>query len=232
VWSLTRGASRVRCRSCGDENRDSVYCGQCRAALMRPCRVCGEPAPVDAAVCPACGASLAAAARPAAAPRSNAPVKPAPVYRPSPPSSTAPAAGRPRSAQDEGIQFTGVVRDLQQRDEVAVNEKMKVWSFRIERHDASGNRLAPVPVEMWGLSFSGSVSNGDDVRVEGRWRGGTLRVEDLDNLTTGAEVRAKDYQGLRAVVNTIGCTIGLIIFAIIVCIFAFVAWQIIQHPPM
>jgi hypothetical protein len=70
---------------------------------------------------------------------------------------------------------------------------MTVLDFRIERHDASGNRLAPVPVRMRGLSFSGSVNNGDEIRVKnGKWRDGTLRVTDLENLATGATVRAKE----------------------------------------
>jgi hypothetical protein len=65
--------------------------------------------------------------------------------------------------------------------------------YRIERLDASGNRLPPVPAQMQGLSFSGSVNNGDEIRVnKGRWRAGTLHVKGLDNLTTGAHVQVKE----------------------------------------
>jgi hypothetical protein len=71
-------------------------------------------------------------------------------------------AGRPRSAQDEGSEFTGVARDVQRRPESGV------LSFRIERHDASGNRLTPVPVEMLGTSFFGKVSNGDEIHLKGK----------------------------------------------------------------
>lgn len=98
---------------------------------------------------------------------------------------------------------------------------MTVLDFRIERHDASGNRLAPVPVRMRGLSFSGAVNNGDEIRVNrGKWRDGTLRVKDLDNLSTGAEVRAKESNrvfGCLFVVVLLGILagIGFIVFMIV-----------------
>ena len=46
---------------------------------------------------------------------------------------------------------------------------------------------------MRGRSFSGALSEGDQVRVSGRWRDGTLRADSLENLTTGAVVRANSY---------------------------------------
>jgi hypothetical protein len=115
-----------------------------------------------------------------------------------------------------------VVRELQRDDRVTSDSRERVWHFRIERHDASGNRLAPVPVEMRGLSFSGTVSNGDEVRVNGRWRKGTLRVERLDDLTTGAQVRAKAYRGL----NAVGCIVFGIFF---LAFFAFMAVVFVQN---
>jgi hypothetical protein len=187
------------CRSCGYENRaGSVYCGRCRAALTRPCRVCGEPAPVGAVVCPACGASLTADAPLADSPSSNPPAEPAAAYHPQHAARAAPATGRSRSAQGEGTRFTGVVRDVQQRE----IEEGRILDFRIERHDPSGDQLAIVPVEMRGAagSFSGTVSNGDEIRVaNGEWQDGTLRVEQLDNLTTGARVRVKSYRRVLVV---------------------------------
>jgi hypothetical protein len=76
-----------------------------------------------------------------------------------------------------------VARDVQRRPESGV------LRFRIERHDASGNRLTPVPVEMLGTSFFGKVSNGDEIHLKGKLRHGTLRADYIGNLTTGAEVR-------------------------------------------
>lgn len=69
-----------------------------------------------------------------------------------------------------------------------------VWTLRIERHDAGGNRLATVPVEMRGFSFSGALSNGDEVRLRGKWKRGTLHAETLDNLTTGAFVKVERHR--------------------------------------
>lgn len=94
---------------------------------------------------------------------------------------------------------------------------MTVLDFRIERHDASGNRLAPVPVQMRGLSFSGAVNNGDEIRVrKSRWRDGTLRVTDLDNLTTGAKVQAKENNW------AFGCFFVAVLLVVLV-IFGFLA---------
>ena len=193
----------MRCRSCGYDNRaDSVYCGQCRAALARPCPACGEPAPVGAEACPTCGASLTGTVPPAgaawqgapgesAAPWQGAPGEPAAVYDPVD-LAGAGTAGQSHWVHGGETRFTGVARDVQQRQD----EHLITVDFRIERYDPSGNRLAPVPVEMRGTvhGFSGRVSNGDEIRVvEGEWRHGTLRVRELDNLTTGARVRSSRY---------------------------------------
>lgn len=82
---------------------------------------------------------------------------------------------------------------------MVTNNAERVWSFRIERYDPSGDRLAPVPVEMRGTSFSGTVSNGDEVRVNGRWSQGTLRIHELDNLTTGAKIHSNSHPVLQVV---------------------------------
>jgi hypothetical protein len=71
------------------------------------------------------------------------------------------------------------------------NKPEAIWSFRVERYDAAGNRIALVPVEMRGHTFEGSLNDGDWVRTRGRMRSGTLRVTRLENLTTGASVHAK-----------------------------------------
>ncbi|MFC8392514.1 hypothetical protein [Streptomyces sp. NPDC057238] len=63
--------------------------------------------------------------------------------------------------------------------------------FRIERYDAAGSRTVLIPVEMRGLTFHGSIQEGDLVRVRGKVKNGTLRATKLDNLTTGAGVHAK-----------------------------------------
>ena len=60
--------------------------------------------------------------------------------------------------------------------------------FRVERYEASGNRLAPVAVEL-PIYVSGQVSDGEEVDVTGRWHHGTLRAKRIVNLATGARVQ-------------------------------------------
>lgn len=75
--------------------------------------------------------------------------------------------------------------------------------------------MPPVPVEMRGYSFSGTISVGDEVSVQGRWRDGTLTVEELYNITTSAQVRAKSYRTLRKVMLIL---FGIFFLAIVVSI--------------
>ena len=52
--------------------------------------------------------------------------------------------------------------------------------------------LAPVPVQMRGLKFIGTVHEGDHVVIKGRRPShGTLQVKKLYNATTHTTVRAK-----------------------------------------
>ncbi|YCK42924.1 hypothetical protein ACNF49_39465 [Actinomadura sp. ATCC 39365] len=114
--------------------------------------------------------------------------------------------------------FTGIVRDFQQRQDRSLGNtdlEEEIWHFRIERYDANGNRLTPIPVEMTGLSFVGALSNGDHVTVEGKWREGTLRVEEVANLTTNARVRAKSYRQLRMVLGVVVIFFFVVIVVII-----------------
>jgi hypothetical protein len=124
-------------------------------------------------------------------------------------------ADRPRPAQREGNRFTGVVRDLQRWRATEEQGAPSVWNFRLERHDARGDQLPPVPVEMRGYSFSGTVSVGDEVSVQGQWRDGTLSVEELYNVTTSAQVRAKSYRALR---NAMMIVVGIVFLVIVVAI--------------
>ncbi|TDZ43598.1 hypothetical protein [Mycobacteroides franklinii] len=73
---------------------------------------------------------------------------------------------------------------------------MEILTFRVERYDPAGNRLAPVPVELGGMQWSGSrisgqISDGDEVEVRGQWRGGNLRADTVINLSTGAHVQGR-----------------------------------------
>ncbi|MFF4796218.1 hypothetical protein ACFY2M_42740 [Streptomyces sp. NPDC001276] len=80
------------------------------------------------------------------------------------------------------------------------NQFREVWTFRIERYDNAGNRILLMPVEMRARTFEGSISDGDWVRARGRVRSGTLRITRLENLTTGAFVRARGLSKAEVVV--------------------------------
>jgi hypothetical protein len=105
------------------------------------------------------------------------------------------------------VSVQGQVRGLRQRTEDYGEDSptYTVWTFRLERHDFAGNRLRPVPVQMRGAAFDGSLDEGDIVRVAGKWKDGTLHGERIDNLTTGAAVKPRSFK-----------VVGLLVFAVFV----------------
>ncbi|MFF9621859.1 hypothetical protein [Streptomyces griseosporeus] len=133
---------------------------------------------------------------------------------PGPPPPPGPPA-RPRAARNGPAVVEGVVRGAQLRTEYRGEHASEViWTFRVERYDTVGNLLSLVPVEMRGLTFEGSVADGDWVRARGRMKSGTLRLTRLENLTTGATVRAKGVSRPALVVA----------YLLMAAIAAFVAW--------
>lgn len=94
----------------------------------------------------------------------------------------------------------GVARMVRMRTEVSGSNgdigTTVVCNFRLEMRDSEGRPVGLVPVEMRGDLFRGAVNDGDRVRVTGRARNGTLRVRDLRNLTTGADVSARSTPAL------------------------------------
>ncbi len=103
-----------------------------------------------------------------------------------------------------------------QREQWSSGGSEEVWHFRLTQHDADGNALQPVLVEMRALSFAGSVSNGDEVRLSGRWRDGMLRADELSNLTTHARVHNKSYRTQVMVVRVFVVLIALAVLTGIV----------------
>jgi hypothetical protein len=82
-----------------------------------------------------------------------------------------------------------------------------MFTFRIECQGEDGETIAVVPVEMRGLSFRGSLSEGDVVQIAREWRlGDTLEPREIDNLTTGGRFRAK---GLRRNQQLVGFLVFL-----------------------
>jgi hypothetical protein len=185
------------------------------------CVNCGAGVSPDTSTCPACGHSVATPQ--SASPGNGAGWSPGPA-----PSSTQPDAdddhlsGPPELGQDVPREVVGLARGVQTRSEqLGESHHETVWTFRVERYDEAGNRELLVPVEMRGLRFEGSIADGDWVRVRGRRRDGTLRASELENLTTGATVRAK---GLPTAVKVIAG----VVFLIVAIIFVVVVVEIIN----
>jgi hypothetical protein len=66
-----------------------------------------------------------------------------------------------------------------------------IWDFRLERFDAEGNRLAPMPVELRARKILGNINESDWVQVPGKWkRGHTRVVKRVRDLTTDTAVGA------------------------------------------
>jgi hypothetical protein len=123
----------------------------------------------------------------------------------------------PGRLQGGSAVIAGQARGIQSRTESSANgEAMTIWAFRIERYDSAGNRLRPVAVEMRGRGFQGSLHEGDDVRVSGTWKDGTLRSQRIDNLTTHALVRAKPFPWKPLLVFLTIVLIVVIAFAVFV----------------
>ncbi|MFI5793155.1 hypothetical protein [Streptomyces sp. NPDC051677] len=94
----------------------------------------------------------------------------------------------------------GVARMVRMRTEVSGSDgdvgTTVVCNFRLEMRNREGRPIGLVPVEMRGDLFEGAVNDGDRVKATGRARNGTLRVKQLRNLTTGAEVSARSTPAL------------------------------------
>jgi hypothetical protein len=94
----------------------------------------------------------------------------------------------------------GEVRNFTTRTETAAGRSKNpfapmtsqetIWDFRLERYDENGNRLPPIPVQMRGESFSGSIQDGDTVRlVENAWDGrNTVNTDSVFNVTLNTPV--------------------------------------------
>lgn len=120
-------------------------------------------------------------------------------------------AGGPLPAEPDRGGLSGQVRSLQQRTEfTGQGQGRQVVTFRLERHDAAGNRLQPVPVELRGTSFRGSLNDGDWVQVQGRQRGGTIYARAVRNLTTGGAVKVstRRFVTVLAIILMLAIVVG------------------------
>jgi hypothetical protein len=159
-------------------------------------------------------AGQAAAAQYRAGGRPTAP----PMVDPRRVATAPPAAGAaPQQAAYHSVQSaprpvgdsrSGVVTGLQQRQEMVRRTYWQVWNFRLERRDATGTVLPPVPVEVRARSFRGQIANGDLLEIPSR-----AKPRQLRNLTTGVTVKARGKP--HPVANGFAVTIGLLVFAIV-----------------
>lgn len=131
--------------------------------------------------------------------------------------STAPTAEKPSSGPAIPVpmfsktKIVGYVRGLSQR---FAQQNMQIYSFRVETYDAQGNRQPPVTVEMQGLSFEGSLNEGDQVEIDHKPRPGkAIKIKALMNLTSGAVFKAKGLPLYVQIINVPATLMAWIIWA-------------------
>ena len=126
-----------------------------------------------------------------------APTPPAAARLGPPPAPPRPAASRAGWANEQRRghgSVVGQIRGIHHRTEsYGQGGSAEVWTFRLERYDDGGNRLPPVPVQLRGHAFEGALHEGDEVRVTGRWKDGTLHSARVENRTTGAIVKPRSF---------------------------------------
>jgi hypothetical protein len=170
--------SQIVCKGCGAEASSTAqFCERCGNPVASRVDIAARPG--DGAWSPprhqqpVCGGSRGPNSAPGGSP-------PQPIRRP-------PAPRTDGHTRVVGGQVRGIETLFAQRSES--NEM--IWTFRVERYDEAGNRVQLVPVEMRGQAFEGSINDGDWVRAHGKFRAGTFRAKDVENVTTGAGIRAK-----------------------------------------
>ncbi len=85
----------------------------------------------------------------------------------------------------------GVVRGFKESRQIVnrfinsyQDSEVIVWSFQLERHSETEDRLDPIPVEMRGKNFSGIINEGNVVRLyEKSWPGGIVHTKRVYNVT-------------------------------------------------
>lgn len=192
------------------------------------CPRCGVAVASGSATCSACGFALASEDAAQAVAMQAPPGGAAWSEHPGDAGTAGPIPGRAASAgtsqeigRSDPDQVEGQVRGIMARSDGGEGET--VWTFRLERYDELGNRELLVPVEMRGYRFEGSIAEGDWVRLRGSARRGTIRVAELENVTTGATVTANTTP------RTVGAIAGAIFAAVFVAVVVFMVVMFIRY---
>ncbi len=144
-------------------------------------------------------------------------------------STTATSTQARHSRISKSSHIVGEVRGFQSRTESLGPQypTKTIWTFRVERFDAAGNRLPPVPVEMRSKSFDGFINEGDQVEISARWREGQIaKPRKLRNLTTGAIVKARGIYWM-----TVARVLLFLVFLVIFVAFAKIAFDKFWRSP-
>jgi hypothetical protein len=226
-----------------------VRAGGAQAEAIRAARQAwahaGQPGPTARAYQPTPAAPSAHKSTPAV-PREHQPPPPQPrEYAPAPAPARAPRSeAQPSGAHRVQGRVTGFSSRTRRKTQTYVTGappgqpqfvhtrriELTVWSFWVEPSSSDGERLGPIAVEMTGRKFRGTVTDGDEVRIDRRPRGKKLRINKLENLTTAGTVRAKGgplVGGARVIVTAI----QLAVLVGIVVVFLTVVLPHLRHLP-
>ncbi|MES2889601.1 MAG: hypothetical protein V4739_16530 [Pseudomonadota bacterium] len=105
--------------------------------------------------------------------------------------------GKNSGTKTSGAWQKGVVSGFQIRQEqiqpmFGPLRMIQVWTFRLERADAEKKPLPRLMVEMRGLSFTGSIVNGDVVEVFSTTpAGNVIQVNQVRSLTAGVFIKCR-----------------------------------------
>jgi hypothetical protein len=206
----------MQCPSCGKENRTGAsFCGRCQY-VFTPAQA--APGSTNRTPKPG-GAGWGAADSTRVSPASSATAQRQYVPAATPAQAQGNISHKRPVALRRGY-ILGNVRGFQSRTEnqssLSTPQAPRIWTiwtFRVECLDTQGNRIALVPVEMRGLSFQGSIADGDSVEIRGSASSrGTLHPGEVRNRTTGAVVRSSGKSLIAGLIQMVLVIIFLIVF--------------------
>jgi hypothetical protein len=126
---------------------------------------------------------------------------------------------RPEHLTSDPSHLRGVVGSFRERSELMGTQYGSVWNFRVDHWDKNQKLEQPVSVEMRGISFAGSVGDGDWVEIAGDWKpGDILHTTSLRNISQNSTVVAHGGRGSsnpRGILGQTATGCFLMIFAVI-----------------